>query len=80
MNALRHQRQQILQQMEQIQRMERGSLQAETRPSLRCPEQDRGPYYKHQVWEQGANLSRRVPPEEASALEQAIHNRQQFEW
>ena len=41
MNPLIHKRQQILQQMEQIQHMERGSLQAETRPSLRHPGQDR---------------------------------------
>jgi hypothetical protein len=79
MNALLHKRQQILQQMEQIKHMERGSLQSETRPSLRHPEQDRGPYFKHQIWENGQNLTRRIPPEKADALGQAIEGRKEFE-
>lgn len=74
MNPLAHKRQQILQQMEQIQRMERGSLQA-----LRHPDQDRGPYFKHQVWENGQNLTRRIPPDRADALTQAIEGRKEFE-
>lgn len=79
MNPLFHQRQQILQKMEQIQRMERGSLQAETRPSLRHPGQDRGPYFKHQIWEDGQNLTRRIPADKAQALAQAIEGRKQLE-
>jgi hypothetical protein len=79
MNPNLHKRQQILQQMEQIQRMERGSLQAETRPSLRRPDQDRGPYFKHQVWENGQNVTRRIPAEKADALAQAIEGRKEFE-
>lgn len=71
------QRTQILQQMAALQTMEQGSLKAEFRDSAsgeRC-----GPYFKHQVWQDGSNLSRRVPPEEASALEAAIAHRQRFE-
>jgi hypothetical protein len=79
MNPFAHKRQQILQQMEQIQHMERGSLQAETRPSKRDPAQERGPYHKHQVWQDGQNLTRRVPQEQADALAQAIAGRKQFE-
>jgi hypothetical protein len=79
MNPLLHQRRQILQQMEQIQRMERGSLQAETRPSLRHPRQDCGPYFKHQIWEDRQNLTRRIPADKAQALAQAIEGRKQFE-
>ena len=79
MNPNLHKRQQILQQMEQIQRMERGSLQTETRPSLRQPDQDRGPYFKHQVWENGQNVTRRIPAEKAEALAQAIEGRKEFE-
>ncbi len=79
MNLLFHQREQILQQMEQIKRMERGSLQAEKRPSVRHPDEGRGPYYKHQVWENGQNLTRRVPPEQADTLAQAIDGRKEFE-
>lgn len=65
--------------MEQIQRMEHGSLQSETRPSVRQPEQGRGPYFKHQVWEKGRNLTRRVPADKAQALAQAIEGRKEFE-
>ena len=59
--------------------MEHGSLQAETRPSLRHPDQDRGPYYKHQVWDDGQNVTRRIPPEKAGALARAIQGRKEFE-
>jgi hypothetical protein len=79
MDSLAQKRQQILQQMEQIQRMEYGSLQAETRPSKRHSNCPCGPYYKHQIWEKGQNLTRRIPEEKASALAQAIEGRQQFE-
>jgi hypothetical protein len=79
MNPLIHKRQQILRQMELIRCMEHGSLQAEKRPSIRHPDQGRGPYYKHQVWENGQNLTRRVPVEEADALAQAIQGRKEFE-
>ena len=71
------QRTQILQQMGTLHTMEQGSFKAEFRDS---PSGDRcGPYFKHQVWQDGSNLSRRVPPAEASALEAAIANRQRFE-
>jgi hypothetical protein len=79
MNSILHKREQILQQMQQIPRMEHGSLQAQTRPSARHPGQDRGPYFKHQVWEGGRNLTRHIPPEQADALAQAIEGRKQFE-
>ena len=79
MNPLVHKRQQLLQQMEQIDRMERGSLQAETRPSQRHPNQQRGPYFKHQTWEDGQNKTRRIPADQADALAQAIDGRKAFE-
>lgn len=79
MDPLIHKRQQILQQMEQIPRMERGSLQSENRPSSRHPKEPCGPYFKHQVWEKGRNLTRRVPADQADALAQAIEGRLEFE-
>src|SRR5438034_5507462 len=79
MNPLLHKRQQIPQQMDQTKRMQHGSLQAETRPSARHPNQGRGPYFKHQVWENGQNLTRRIPPDKADALAQAIEGRKEFE-
>src|SRR5438093_5342181 len=79
MNPLAHKRQQLLQQMEQIPRMERGSLQVETRPSQRDASQERGPYFKHQIWEDGQNMTRRIPADQADALAQAIEGRKEFE-
>jgi hypothetical protein len=79
MNPLAHKRQQILQQMEQIQSMEHGSVRSETRPSKRHPKCDCGPYFKHQVWEDGRNLTRRVPADQAQHLAEAIENRVHFE-
>lgn len=79
MNALAHKRQQILQQMEQIDCMEQGSLQSETRPSARDAHQPQGPYFKHQIWEQGRNVTRRIPAQKAPALAKAIEGRKEFE-
>ena len=59
--------------------MERGSLQSEMRPSLREPGQNRGPYFKHQIWEQGRNQTCRVSSKEVEALSQAIAGRKEFE-
>ena len=70
-------RTQILQQMAALDTMEQGSLKAEYRES---PSGERcGPYFKHQAWQDGSNVSRRVPAEEAPALETAIAHRQKFE-
>lgn len=67
----------ILQQMAALDSMELGSLKAEYRPSPSGSKS--GPYFKHQVWKDGANVSQRVGPQDAPALEAAIDNRLQFE-
>ncbi len=38
-----------------------------------------GPYYKHQVWRDGRNISRRVPTSEASQLREDIDNAKRYE-
>lgn len=38
-----------------------------------------GPYYKHQVWKDGRNVSRRVPADEAVLLREDIENARRFE-
>lgn len=38
-----------------------------------------GPYFKHQVWMDGRNLSRRVPVAEAAQLREDIDNAKRFE-
>ena len=52
--------------MAALQFMEQGSLKS-------------GPYFKHQVWREGANVTQRIAPEDAPAFEDAIANRQKFE-
>ena len=70
-------RAELLHQMASLDTMELGSLTAEYRQNPSG--QPVGPYFKHQVWEHGANASRRIPADEASSLEVAIANRQKFE-
>jgi mannitol-1-phosphate/altronate dehydrogenase len=67
----------LLQQMAALDSMELGSLKAEYRPGPSGSLS--GPYFKHQVWQGGANQSQRVPPEDAPALQAAIDNRLHFE-
>jgi len=67
----------LLQQMAALDSMELGSLKAEYRSGASGSKS--GPYFKHQVWKDGANQSRRVTPEDAPALKAAIDNRLLFE-
>jgi len=77
MKTLQARREQLLEQMAQCQTMEYGSLKAEHRPAAGggCT----GPYFKHQVWDQGKNMSQRIPSQDVPALEAAIASRQRFE-
>lgn len=76
MNNHFSQRQAILEQMEQITRMERGHLSAEYRSG--SDGQRKGPYHKHQVWEKGGNHSCRVPAEQVEALREALAGHARF--
>lgn len=58
--------QSLLQEIAQIQRLDRGTLSV-----LRQGPQ--GPYYNHQCYEQGRNVSRYVPSEQVAALKEAIN-------
>jgi hypothetical protein len=65
-------REQILQEMSTLTRMERGKL---------CP-QSRGPgtapFYKLQAWHHGKNHTRYVPLDEVPAVQQALAGHQRF--
>jgi hypothetical protein len=66
--------------MVSLQSMEQGSLKAEYRTNSADGQTCQvGPYYKHQVWQDGRNVSRRVSAEAAPSLQAAIANRQRFE-
>jgi hypothetical protein len=65
--------------MAQIDRMEKGRLSAEYSERIEEGKRVRqGPYYKHQCWEQGRNVSRRVPAEEAEELREAVDGYHKF--
>ena len=63
---------QLLAQIAQIQRMERGKLTV----MRQGPE---GPYYKLQAWEDGSNVSRYVARDQAAAVQEAIVGYHQFQ-
>jgi len=58
----------LLERMAQIGRMERGKL---------CPMGGR-PHYNHQTWQDGRNVVRYVPADQAAYLRDAIDGYQQF--
>jgi hypothetical protein len=62
----------VLQQIAQIQRMDRGSVSI-----LRHGPQ--GPYYNHQSYEQGRNISRYVPAAQVPDLKAAIEDYRRFQ-
>ena len=64
--------QSLLQQMAQIQQMERGKL-------CILRHGPNGPYYNHQTWENGRNVSRYVAPDQLEAVQQAIAGYEQFQ-
>ena len=64
--------QSLLQQMAQIQQMERGKL-------CILRHGPNGPYYNHQTWENGRNVSRYVAPDQLEAMQHAIAGHEQFQ-
>ena len=72
-------RQQILVEMAQIETMEKGRLTEEYRDSFKDGKPIHlGPYYKYQRWEDGKNLSRRVPASEVEDLRTAVEGYHRF--
>jgi hypothetical protein len=75
-------RQPLLDQLAELATMERGTLAEEYRERP-APEGGGtvrlGPYYKHQCWENGRNMSRRVPAAEVDALREDLQNAQRFD-
>ena len=63
---------QFFQQIAQIKRMERGKLTI----MRQTPD---GPYYKLQAWEDGKNLSRYIPRDQADAVQEALEGYRQFQ-
>ena len=66
-------RDQILQEMNTLTRMERGKLCLQSRGSGTAP------FYKLQSWHQGKNHTRYVPAAEVPALQEALAGHQRFQ-
>jgi hypothetical protein len=62
----------ILQALAQIQHLDRGSVSV-----LR--QEPNGPYYNHQCYEDGRNVSRYVPAEQVAELRAALAEHQRFQ-
>ena len=66
-------REQILEQMNSITRMERGKL------CTQAPTSGAPPFHKLQCWHQGKNQTRYVPADEVDFLQAALAGHQQFQ-
>ena len=62
----------ILQQMAQVQRMDQGSISV-------IRQGPHGPYYNHQCYENGRNVSRYVPAEQVPELREALAGYRRFQ-
>lgn len=74
----------LLDQIAAITTMQPGTLAEEWRERPNPDGEDEGtrragPYYKHQVWRDGRNISRRVPASEAAQLREDIDNAKRYE-
>lgn len=79
MNDYQAKRKELLDQMEGIDRMHEGRLSEEYRERVVDGQTLRnGPYYKHQQWKGGKNVSRRVKADEAERLREGIEGMDQF--
>lgn len=73
MSNYQNKREELLKEMGKITCMHPGRLSQEYRESQAGGKKLLlGPYYKHQQWCEGKNVSRRVKPEEAEALRRGI--------
>jgi hypothetical protein len=78
-STLQHRRQQILQEMGAIDRLQRGHLSQQFFQSVRQGKTIRqGPYYVLQRWFQGKNLCERIPAEQVQPVRLAVEGYQRF--
>lgn len=74
-------RQSLIDRIAAIRTMLPGTLAEEYRPATNPSGKNTkplGPYFKHQCWKDGRNVSRRVPADEAAQLREDIDNARHF--
>jgi hypothetical protein len=79
LDALRLKQPALLQQMQAIDRLRRGSLSRQFFKSPGRPATRRGPYYVLQGFFRGQKFSERVPPEQAAQVQQDVDNYRRFQ-
>jgi hypothetical protein len=79
LDDLLQKRQSILQQMQAIDRLRRGSLSKQFFPSASTPPARRGPYFVLQGFFQGKKFSQRIPQEQAAQVEEDVENYRRFQ-
>lgn len=79
-DSVRQQRDLILQQMQAIDRLRRGSLSRQFfRSAQGDPAHQRGPYYVLQGYFHGEKFSARIPADQAQQVEQDVANYRRFQ-
>jgi hypothetical protein len=79
LDQLLQQRQDVLQQMQAIDRLRRGSLSQQFFPSRSGPAAKRGPYYVLQGFFHGQKFSQRIPQEQAAQVQADVDNYRRFQ-
>ena len=79
MQDYQEQRKTLIEEMSRIDRMQRGRLTEEYRQREVDGEvRESGPYFKHQVWCEGKNVSRRIKADQAQQLREDIAGLDRF--
>jgi hypothetical protein len=79
LDALRQQQQALLQQMQAIDRLRRGSLSQQFFTSPGRPASRRGPYFVLQGFFRGKKFSERIPQDQAGQVQQDVDNYRRFQ-
>ena len=79
LDALRLKQPALLQQMQAIDRLRRGSLSRQFFQSPGRPATRRGPYYVLQGFFRGQKFSERIPPDQAAQVQQDVDNYRCFQ-
>src|SRR6266508_1055836 len=79
LDTLLQQRESLLQQMQAIDRLRRGSLSQQFFISPGRPSSRRGPYYVLQGYFRGKKFSERVPQDHAAQVKQDVDNYRRFQ-
>ena len=79
LDALRQKQQSLLQEMQAIDRLRRGSLSCQFFPAAGLRAARRGPYYVLQGFFRGQKFSDRVPPDQAPQVQQDVDHYRRFQ-